>query len=216
MDSDYEYNFSLRKQVSIIKNTIGIMLKNAKYGNHQDFLQNIKRINDATSRIDVQLRTGVSLPSKKKYGKILVPYDNSKYSKKALIEATDIAKEFGSELYIINVINIQTDQSPTIIRDQVNKKIKKLNKDVLEPQKNHSNSVLQEKMKICKQSGVNTFCEVITGKPADSILKFARYNKIDLIVIGSRGLTRLNKIMALGSVSRKISEEARCPVVIIR
>ncbi|MGB6784540.1 MAG: universal stress protein [Nitrosotalea sp.] len=216
MDLDYEYNFSLRKQVSIIKNTIGVMLKNAKYGNHQDFLQNIKRINDAASRIDVQLSTGVSLPSKKKYGKILVPYDNSKYSKKALIEATDIAKEFGSELYIINVINIQTDQLPIIIQDQVNKKIKKLNKDILEPQKNHSNSVLQEKMKICKQSGVNTFCEVITGKPADSILKFARDNKIDLIVIGSRGLTRLNKIMALGSVSRKISEEAKCPVVIIR
>ncbi|MFZ1076820.1 MAG: hypothetical protein WAN47_05260, partial [Nitrosotalea sp.] len=78
MDLDYEYNFSLRKQVSIIKNTIGVMLKNAKYGNHQDFLQNIKRINDAASRIDVQLSTGVSLPSKKKYGKILVPYDNSK------------------------------------------------------------------------------------------------------------------------------------------
>ncbi|MFZ1077887.1 MAG: universal stress protein, partial [Nitrosotalea sp.] len=111
---------------------------------------------------------------------------------------------------------IQTDQLPIIIQDQVNKKIKKLNKDILEPQKNHSNSVLQEKMKICKQSGVNTFCEVITGKPADSILKFARDNKIDLIVIGSRGLTRLNKIMALGSVSRKISEEAKCPVVIIR
>lgn len=216
MDSDYEYNFSLRKQVSIIKNTIGVMLKNAKYGNHQDFLQNIKRINDASSRIDVQLSTGVSLPSKKKYGKILVPYDNSKYSKKALIEATDIAKEFGSELYIINVVNVKTDQSPMIIQDQVNKKIKKLNRDVLKSQKNHSNNILQEKMKICKQSGVNTFCEVTTGKPADSILKFARDNKIDLIVIGSRGLTRLNKLMALGSVSRKISEEAKCPVVIVR
>ncbi len=216
MDLDYEYNFSLRKQVSIIKNTIGVMLKNAKYGSHQDFLQNIKRINDAASRIDVQLSTGVSLPSKKKYGKILVPYDNSKYSKKALIEATDIAKEFGSELYIINVINVKTDQSPMIIQDQVNKKIKKLNKDVLKSQKNHSNSILQEKMEICKQLGVNAFCEVIIGKPADSILKFARDNKIDLIVIGSRGLTRLNKLMALGSVSRKISEEAKCPVVIVR
>jgi nucleotide-binding universal stress UspA family protein len=216
MDSDHENNFSLRKQVSIIKDTISVMLKNAKYGNHQDFLQNIRRINDAASRIDVQLSTGISPPSKKKYGKILVPYDDSKYSKKALAEAAGIAEEFGSELHIINVISVPTDQSPTIIQDQVNEKIKKLNRDILQSQKSHSNKVLHEKMKICKRSGVNVFCEVIAGKPAESILKFARDNKIDLIVIGSRGLTRLNKLMALGSVSRKISEEAKCPVMIIR
>lgn len=214
MNSDYD--LLLKKQVSVIKDTIGVMLKNAKYGNHQDFLQNTRRINDAASKIEVQLNTGVPPPSMKKYSKILVPYDNSKYSKKALIEAIGIAEEFGSELHIINVISVPTDQSPTIIQDKVNKNLKKLDRNILRSQMTHANKILQEKMKACKRYGVNVSCDVIPGRPVESILKFARENKIDLIVIGSRGLTRLNKLMALGSVSRRIAEEAKCPVMIIR
>ncbi len=211
-----EYGFTLKKQVSTIKNTIDVMLKNAEYGNHQNFLQNIRRISDAASKIELQLNAGIPIPNKKKYGKILVPYDSSEYSKKALVEATDMAEWFSSELYVINVINIPTDESPSMIQGITSKKLKKLNRDVLGSQKTHVSKILQEKMKTCKRLGINVFYDVIIGKPADSILKFAKENKIDLIVIGSKGLTKFNRLMALGSVSRKISEEARCPVMIVR
>lgn len=49
-----EREFS-KKQISVIKNTVDIMLKNAKYGNHQDFLKNIRKIYDAASKLELQL-----------------------------------------------------------------------------------------------------------------------------------------------------------------
>ena len=50
---------------------------------------------------------------------------------------------------------------------------------------------------------------------AGTILEFAKKNDIDLIVMGSKGLGGIKKIKALGSVSRKISENATCPVMLI-
>jgi len=49
-----EREFS-KKHISVIKNTVDIMLKNAKYGNHQGFLKNIRKIYDAASKLELQL-----------------------------------------------------------------------------------------------------------------------------------------------------------------
>lgn len=50
---------------------------------------------------------------------------------------------------------------------------------------------------------------------AETILEFAKKEKSDLIIIGSTGLGGFSKIKALGSVSRMVSERAKCPVMII-
>jgi nucleotide-binding universal stress UspA family protein len=68
---------------------------------------------------------------------------------------------------------------------------------------------------ICKSKGVEANYEIITGKPVEMILKFARGRKIDLIVMGSQGLRGMASIKVLGSVSRKVSELAPCPVMLI-
>ena len=57
--------------------------------------------------------------------------------------------------------------------------------------------------------------EAIIGSPADEIIRFAKSNKIDMIIVGSRRLEAISKIKALGSVARKVSEAAECPVMII-
>jgi nucleotide-binding universal stress UspA family protein len=50
---------------------------------------------------------------------------------------------------------------------------------------------------------------------ADEIIRFANANKIDMIIVGSRRLETISRIKALGSVARKVSETAECPVMII-
>ena len=50
---------------------------------------------------------------------------------------------------------------------------------------------------------------------SEQILKFALDNKIELIIVCSKRLNKISKIKALGSVSRKVSENATCPVMII-
>ncbi|HJT10054.1 MAG TPA: universal stress protein [Candidatus Nitrosotalea sp.] len=210
-----DLDLRLKKQVSAIKDVANIMIKNAEYGNQQNFNQNIKKIRDAAVTIGQELDKGVVISAEKKYGRILVPYDDSKYSKKALAEAIDVAQEAGSEIYIVNVIGLMSSE-PDIVKDLVNKKLKKLERDTIKSQKIRTNKILQEKLKVCKRYGIKVRCDVLVGKPVDSILKYAKDNGIELVIIGSKGLGRFNKLMALGSVSRRISEEAKCPVMIVR
>lgn len=51
---DSEKDFS-KRQITVIKETVNMMLKNAKYGNNEDFLKNMRRIYDAASKLELQL-----------------------------------------------------------------------------------------------------------------------------------------------------------------
>ena len=49
----------------------------------------------------------------------------------------------------------------------------------------------------------------------DSILSYAEDNKIDIIVIGTRGLTGFKRLL-VGSVALGVINHARCPVLLVR
>ncbi|MGQ0771333.1 MAG: universal stress protein [Nitrososphaerota archaeon] len=69
----------------------------------------------------------------------------------------------------------------------------------------------------CKKKGVRAYYKIIIdGNTAEEILRAAKKKAIDLIVIGSQGLHGISRIKSLGSVSRKVSELAHCPVLIVR
>lgn len=55
-----------------------------------------------------------------------------------------------------------------------------------------------------------------SSSTSDQILKFAKDNQINMIIMGSKRLEKgVSKIKALGSVSRSVSERASCPVLIV-
>jgi phosphoglycerate kinase len=56
---------------------------------------------------------------------------------------------------------------------------------------------------------------VLEGDPATEILKFADQTGVDLIAMGSRGRSVILSVV-LGSVSRKVLDQSRCPVLIAR
>jgi nucleotide-binding universal stress UspA family protein len=62
---------------------------------------------------------------------------------------------------------------------------------------------------------VNSELELVTGDPADEIIRLANIYKADLIVIGSRGLTGIKRIVQ-GSVSSQVVEEANCSVLVVK
>lgn len=57
--------------------------------------------------------------------------------------------------------------------------------------------------------------EVQVGEPAEEIVDYARLEQIDMIVMGSRGLSPIKELL-LGSVSDKVLRTAPCPVLIVR
>lgn len=56
------------------------------------------------------------------------------------------------------------------------------------------------------QLPVESEIELVSGDPAEEIIRLANIHKADLIVIGSRGLTGMNRIVQ-GSVSSQVVEE---------
>ncbi|MBF2004193.1 MAG: universal stress protein [Chlorogloeopsis fritschii C42_A2020_084] len=65
------------------------------------------------------------------------------------------------------------------------------------------------------QLPVESEIELVSGDPAEEIIRVANIHKADLIVIGSRGLTGMNRIVQ-GSVSSQVVEEGPCSVLVVK
>ena len=156
------------------------------------------------------------------YKKILVPYDGSEPSDKALDHAVHIAKMSGkSEVILLYVIaefptyhfierparSIKTGEKTTVSQYL---------KEVYELMEESANDVLDKKKEdIKKTTGLEIGTKLLTGHISNSIIDFAAKEKVDLIVIGNVGRSGMSKIRSLGSVSRSVSERAPCPVMIV-
>ncbi|MEM9926584.1 MAG: universal stress protein [Cyanobacteria bacterium P01_D01_bin.50] len=66
-----------------------------------------------------------------------------------------------------------------------------------------------------QQLPVKSDLELVTGDPAEEIIRLANIYKADLIVIGSRGLTGIKRIVQ-GSVSSQVMEDAHCSVLVVK
>ncbi len=144
--------------------------------------------------------------------KILVPYDGSALSKKALELGKDIARNFNADLNLLTVIPLFYPMSQTSIYtgstiDSYYKIIKTL--------KTKGEDEIKKVAQKCQESGVKISYKVLEGDVSYTILKHAKKFKPDLIIMGSRRLQGLGVIKRLGSTARYISEHATCPVTIV-
>ena len=151
------------------------------------------------------------------YSKILVPFDGSKYSKKALEHAVGLAQNNGI-IYLCTIVTAGNVVPPGsllgMMRDVSHGT---LQKRLLSAAITDANKMQAQQMKYCKSKGVRAYQKIIVdGNIAQEILGVAKKKQVDLVVIGSQGLHGIAKLKTLGSVSRKVSEHARCPVLIVR
>jgi nucleotide-binding universal stress UspA family protein len=140
------------------------------------------------------------------FARILVPYDGSNFSKKALDLAIEISKKFGSDLWFLTVLDKDLPLQHT-----------KTNADSRHAKKSLSSIELDLRNRVldCKEQGASADYELIKGSPKETILRFAKKRKMDLIIMGSQGMHGIKKIKTLGSVSRAVSEKAQCPVLLV-
>lgn len=148
--------------------------------------------------------------------KILVPYDGSKHSIKALSRAMELAHNLDSQIFLFSVVSVDYISPPGmlgLIRTRSEKEsIKKWEKTVMAD----TEKMLKAAAKKCEKNGITVSHSISKGNVANEILNFSKKKKISLIVIGSQGLHGIGKFKTLGSVSRKISEYATCPVLLVR
>ena len=156
------------------------------------------------------------------YKKILVPYDDSEPSNKALDHAANIAKMSGeSEVILLYVIaeypTYHFIERPALsIKTGEKRTLSQYLNEVYELRGESANDVLEKKKEeIKKTAGLEIRTKLLTGHISNTIIDFAAKEKIDLIIIGNVGRSGISKIRTLGSVSRSVSERAPCPVMII-
>ena len=158
------------------------------------------------------------------YNNILVPYDGSQPSHVAVQHAFNIAKMDALSLttrrvlllYVIQEINVPP-QLRSYPLHELDKSIAKHIKEIYQILETKAMDMLKDKsLEYVKGSGeiaISTL--ILLGDPADKITEFAEREKIDLIIMGNVGLRAVNELRALGSVSRRVSEMATCPVLLV-
>jgi nucleotide-binding universal stress UspA family protein len=142
-------------------------------------------------------------------GKILAPIDRSKFKEKIIAYAISLGKAWGAEITAIHVI----DPGRGIPGGRV--KEKELEREV--EAKRPAEDLLNEVDLQAKKEGVNIKKEVVEGSDTvgKTIIDYARKNKMDVIVIGTTGMSAIEEIF-LGSVANNVIHHAHCPVFAIR
>ena len=131
--------------------------------------------------------------------------------------AAQLAEQYEAELLIVYVIRdmqipFEIQELPELeftdfeaFNDAREEVLRKVAETVLKVARQKAEKIGAKKVKTA----------IGTGDPATSILGFAKRRKVDMVVVGTRGLGKL-KGTILGSVSRKIANSAETSCLIVR
>jgi nucleotide-binding universal stress UspA family protein len=134
-------------------------------------------------------------------------------------------------LHVIEEIHIRIPSLYFSLRLIAGKPVKEFFKEVYEEMRKEASKMLDDTKKRIESSikinsekrgikpsslSVTVIPQVIIGNPAEVIIDTANNRqKVDLIIMGSTGLKGISKVRVLGSVSRAVSENANCPIMLV-
>lgn len=149
------------------------------------------------------------------YKTILVPHSGTKGEDEILKHAINLAKPTG-KIILLHVVE-ELQHPPTFaLSSSESRKLLSAIDSANKSFRKDMEKVMQQKTDLCKKSKIMSKYFVCTGSPSDEILKIVKNKKIDLIVMAKRRKFRgIKKLLGLGSVSRKITENVSCPVLLI-
>ena len=142
---------------------------------------------------------------------ILVAIDGSEHSKKALEFACSLTKQYDAQLTILHVA-FNPAQSHTMVLGS-SAVIYQDNQKELDEM---AVVIVDTAQGIADKAGcedVNT--EIKEGIPALQILEYSKNNSIDLVILGSRGLSDVGGFFQ-GSVSHKVNHLSECTCITVR
>jgi len=136
--------------------------------------------------------------------KILVAHDGSASADKALLEAADMAQEFGAAVTIISVvpnlcfseIGVDCETVNTLYRAEVE-------------------GIMNRIKAMDREMGIKAETLILEGNPPDVIADYAKGMGMDLLVVGSTGKHATGRTI-LGSVSSRIIANSPCSVLVVK
>ncbi|WP_026293929.1 universal stress protein [Saccharibacillus kuerlensis] len=142
------------------------------------------------------------------FSKILVAYDGSKASNKALDRAIALTKASpDAQLEVLHIY----DYPRFFVGDGIAPVPGSVNKEFFDL----AEQTVEEARRRVNEAGINARIEMRQGAPAVLILEYAKELGVDLIIIGSRGLGAIREFV-LGSVSHNVVQQAQIPVLVVK
>jgi nucleotide-binding universal stress UspA family protein len=147
--------------------------------------------------------------------KILVAIDGSKPSLDASEQAISLAAKYEAELIAVHVVS--PDVRYGYLEDVITPGLPASLKEVVVLAMEKGQKYLDNVMQNASENKVEVRTEVLIGASSvvKEIVEYAEEHKIDLIVIGTRGISGIKK-MLLGSTASGILSYAHCPVLIVK
>ena len=142
-------------------------------------------------------------------GSILVPFDFSEFSEKALTWGIEMAKQLRGRVLLLHVIPAFDSSSPVFSTGAF--PIAEL-QDKLQAEAEDKAKAL---VAGTDRQPVVIHTVAVTGDPFQEICRVAADEEVDLIVMGSHGRTGLRHVL-LGSVAERVVRHAQCPVLVVR
>ncbi len=138
--------------------------------------------------------------------KILVATDGSKYSKKALLKAKQMATDIGSEVTVVSIVTFS---------DNLYSRNKAIKSELKKAEMEKSKHVLKEAEEIFSDFKGKFSTVYKIGDVVNEIIKLAEEGEYDLLIMGSRGMGAFSRTL-LGSVSDKVIHHVNISVMIVK
>lgn len=141
--------------------------------------------------------------------RILVPTDMSEFSEHALRYACEFARRFGADLHLLNVVQdvVAMVPEPGMAFPAPGEYMQELEQA--------SREALEKIPDPAWVDGVSVVREIRVGTPFVEVVRYAKSEDIDLIVIGTHGRSGLAHVL-LGSTAERVVRKAPCPVLSVR
>jgi nucleotide-binding universal stress UspA family protein len=156
------------------------------------------------------------------FERILVAYDGTEMSKRALSYAAYISKISDSEIVVVNIVEANKGLDnvlPVTIKANLDGKEGQM--DMAESRRQAVTDELlldlvEEMTTACKAAGLTkkVTYEIRGGDPADEIINISNIMHFDLIVMGSRRLS--SRIGGIGSTTKKVITAVKAPLLIVQ
>lgn len=148
----------------------------------------------------------------------MVPTDGAREAGKAITHATELAKKFGSELVLLRVVQPSSIPASTMgatgsvaVYEIAFEAADAETQAHIKRARNQLNSRRRQ----LEKEGIETRAEVLIGDPAQLIKKFAKDEKIDLIVMATRGRSGITRAL-FGSVADDVLRSNVAPVLLLK
>lgn len=135
--------------------------------------------------------------------KLLIAYDGSEQARKAFDVGIEIAARFGAEVFIVSVAR------PPEPADDVETEA------IIDSANQYYEQHFAELREAAASVGIAPHFEILVGHPAEQIVHYANENEVDMIVMGHRGKSVIQRWL-LGSISKRVLSYAPCTVTIVR